>query len=129
MQITPFLMFVGEAKAAIDLYVRAIPNSRIVSIDYYGDEGPGARGTVQHAVIELNGQQVRCIDSPPVHDFTFTPSMSLFIDCDTDEQVDTLYQTLSEEGGVLMPLDQYPFNRRYAWVQDRFGVSWQIGVK
>lgn len=129
MQITPFLMFVGEAKAAIDLYVAAIPNSRIVSIDYYGDEGPGARGTVQHAVIELNGQQVRCIDSPPVHDFTFTPSMSLFIDCDTDAQVDTLYQTLSEEGGVLMPLDQYPFNRRYAWVQDRFGVSWQIGVK
>jgi len=66
------------------------------------------------------------MDSPPVHEFTFTPSTSFFVTCESQSEVDRLFAALSEGGGVLMGLDSYPFAKRYAWVNDRFGVSWQL---
>ena len=65
-------------------------------------------------------------DSPPVHAFTFTPSSSIFIDCDSADQLDRLFAVLSDDGQVLMPVGDYGFSRRFGWLQDRFGVSWLL---
>jgi predicted 3-demethylubiquinone-9 3-methyltransferase (glyoxalase superfamily) len=125
-KITTFLMFTGRAEEAMSFYISLFEGSAIESISRYGENEGGAAGTVQHAVFSLNGQQLMCIDSPPVHSFTFTPSMSLHVKCATEAEIDKLYAALSEGGKVLMPLDTYPFSKRYGWLNDRFGVSWQL---
>jgi predicted 3-demethylubiquinone-9 3-methyltransferase (glyoxalase superfamily) len=66
------------------------------------------------------------MDSHIPNEFTFTPASSFFVNCDDEAEIDRLFAALSEGGSVLMPLDAYPFAARYAWVQDRFGVSWQL---
>jgi predicted 3-demethylubiquinone-9 3-methyltransferase (glyoxalase superfamily) len=127
--ITTFLMFEGKAEEAMNFYVSLFRNSRVIDITRYGPEGPGAEGSVLHATFSLNGQTFRCIDSPVKHGFSFTPSISLFAECGSESEIDALYAKLSQGGQVLMPLDAYPFSPRYAWLNDRFGVSWQIGLQ
>ena len=77
------------------------------------------------AAFQIAGQRVMCIDSPVKHAFTFTPSMSLFVDLDDETQIEPLFETLSTDGAVLMPLAD---SRRFGWVSDRFGVSWQLNL-
>jgi len=67
-----------------------------------------------------------CIDSPSVHEFTFTPSISLFVDCESVEEIEKLYSALSKDGKEFMPLGEYGFSEKFGWCQDRFGVSWQL---
>jgi predicted 3-demethylubiquinone-9 3-methyltransferase (glyoxalase superfamily) len=124
--ITPFLMFEGDAEAAMDFYLSLFPGSSIQAITRYDAEGPGKPGTVVTATFLLNGQAIMCIDSPVKHAFTFTPASSLFVECDSAAEVDRLFAALSDGGKVLMGLDRYPFASRFAWVNDRFGVSWQL---
>jgi predicted 3-demethylubiquinone-9 3-methyltransferase (glyoxalase superfamily) len=69
-----------------------------------------------------------CVDSPVQHGFTFTPAMSLFVDCDGEEEIDRLFAGLSGDGQILMPLGPYPFSRRFGWLSDKFGVSWQLNL-
>ena len=69
-----------------------------------------------------------CIDSPAKHAFTFTPAISIFVNCTSENDIDTLFEKLSEGGQVLMPLSPYPFSKKFAWTNDRFGVSWQINL-
>jgi predicted 3-demethylubiquinone-9 3-methyltransferase (glyoxalase superfamily) len=69
-----------------------------------------------------------CIDSPVKHEFTFTPAMSLFVDCQSEDELKRLYSELAAAGSVLMPIENYGFSRRFAWVSDRFGVSWQLNL-
>ena len=127
MQITTFLMFQkNDAEEAMNTYMALFPDSRVLSIERYGPAEAGKEGTVKLATFELNGTPVKCIDSPVEHAFTFTPSMSLFIDCDDAAQVDHLAAQLGEGGQALMPPGEYGFSTRFAWVQDRFGVSWQF---
>ncbi len=126
-RITTFLMFQdGCAGQAMDFYVSLFPDSRVERIERYGAEGPGKEGTVVRADFLLNGQRFICIDSPVPHAFGFTPSISLFVDCASEEEIDRLFAALSDGGAVMMPLGEYPFARRFAWVGDRFGVSWQL---
>ena len=80
------------------------------------------------ATFSLAGQTFMCIDSPVKHEFAFTPAMSLFVDCADEPEIDTLFAKLSEGGQVLMPLGQYPFARKFGWVSDQFGVSWQLNL-
>lgn len=127
-EITPFLMFEGQAEEAMTLYLGLFENSEIVSVKRYGPGEPGPEGTFVHAVFSLNGQKIMCIDSPTQHGFTFTPSVSLFVSDSDEGKITKYFETLSEGGKVLMPLDAYPFSRRYAWLQDRFGVSWQLSA-
>jgi len=128
MRITTFLMFTGEAETAMSFYVSLFPQSRILSIERYGPEGPGPEGTVKLADFELNGTRLMCIDSPAAHAFTFTPAMSLFVDVEDLTALQDAFGRLSEGGQVLMPPDAYGFSTRFAWVQDRFGVSWQLNL-
>ncbi|HRJ43424.1 MAG TPA: VOC family protein, partial [Caldilineaceae bacterium] len=98
----------------------------IQQITRYGPEGPGAEGSVIHATFTLAGQELMAIDSPAKHGFTFTPSMSFYISCQSEAEIDELFARLSAGGEVLMPLAPYPFSPKFAWMADRFGVSWQL---
>ena len=124
----PFLMFEGRAEEALSFYASTIPDSRIVDIVHYGEGQAGKAGTVMRAKAIIAGQEVLATDSPMQHDFTFTPALSFFVDCSTEEEVERLANTLGEGGQVFMPLDNYGFSRRFAWVGDRFGVSWQVNL-
>ena len=125
-EINPFLMFPGGAETAMKFYVSLFPGSVIESLSHYGPEGPGAAGTVKQATVLLLERRLEFFDSPVRHAFTFTPAISFAVACDTAEEVDRLFAALSEGGQVLMGLDAYPFAHRFGWVNDKFGVSWQL---
>lgn len=126
-KITPFLMFQdGNAEEAMNFYISLFDNSEIVNITRYGANEAGKEGTVMHAVFSLNGQEYMCIDSSVKHEFTFTPAMSLYVTCDTEEEINKVFEKLSEGGKILMPLGSYPFSERFGWVNDKYGVSWQL---
>lgn len=125
-KIKTFLMFEGNAEEAMNFYISLFPDSEVKSILRYGEDDSGPAGTVHQAVFSLNGQLFMCIDSPVNHSFTFTPAMSLFVTCDTVEEIDAVAAKLSEGGQILMPLDEYSFSKRFAWLNDRYGVSWQL---
>ncbi|MNC27511.1 3-demethylubiquinone-9 3-methyltransferase [compost metagenome] len=69
-----------------------------------------------------------CIDSYVKHGFSFTPSISLYVNCASEAELDTVFEQLSQGGNVLMPLGEYPFSRKFGWVADRFGVTWQLNL-
>ncbi len=126
------LMFVGEqhgkAEQAIGFYVSLFKNSRIVNVARYGPEQPEVEGTVAHARFVLDGQEYIGMDGGLAHNFTFTPATSIFVTCETEPELDALFEKLSAGGSVLMPLDRYPFSAKFAWVNDRYGVSWQLNL-
>jgi predicted 3-demethylubiquinone-9 3-methyltransferase (glyoxalase superfamily) len=74
------------------------------------------------------GHALIVIDSPVKHDFTFTPAMSLFLDCESRDELDSAFEKLSAGGRIYMPLDSYGFSTRFGWCTDRFGVSWQLNL-
>jgi predicted 3-demethylubiquinone-9 3-methyltransferase (glyoxalase superfamily) len=127
-KITTFLMFEGRAEEAMKFYVSLFENSRVEAIKRYGPGEAGAEGSVTLARFSLNGREFLCIDSPVKHAFTFTPAISLFVDCHSEPELDGLFGRLSEGGQVLMPLDRYPFSRKFGWIADRYGVSWQLNL-
>jgi predicted 3-demethylubiquinone-9 3-methyltransferase (glyoxalase superfamily) len=127
-KITTFLMFEGNAEEAMTFYVSLFDAAEVVSITRYGADGPGKDGSVQHATFSLGGEQFMCIDSPMKHDFTFTPAMSLFVQCENEAEIERLYAALVERGTELMPLGNYGFSTEFGWVNDRFGVSWQLNL-
>ncbi|MFC3884855.1 VOC family protein [Bacillus songklensis] len=125
-KITTFLMFDGKAEEAMNFYTSLFKQSEIISITRYGANEAGAEGTVLHATFSLNGQVFMCIDSSVKHEFTFTPAISLYVTCDTEEEIDALFGKLSQDGEILMPLASYPFSEKFGWVADKYGVSWQL---
>lgn len=120
------LMFTGRAEEAIGFYTDLFDDSSVEFMEHYGPEYPGPEGQVVHGRFRLNGQLLMAMDSAVEQPFTFTPSISIFVTCPDESEVDRLFAGLSDGGAVMMPLDTYPFATRYAWVQDRFGVSWQL---
>jgi predicted 3-demethylubiquinone-9 3-methyltransferase (glyoxalase superfamily) len=125
-KITTFLMFEGKAEEAMNFYISLFEDSEIKSISRYGENEAGPVGSTRHAVFTINGQELMCIDSFVSHGFSFTPAMSLFVSLDTESELDKIYAALAEGGQILMPLAAYPFSKKYGWVNDRFGVSWQL---
>jgi predicted 3-demethylubiquinone-9 3-methyltransferase (glyoxalase superfamily) len=126
--ITPFLMFKGDASQAISLYSEAFSDTEILSLETYSTGGLGKEGSVKRASLRVLGQNFTVIDSAVEHEFDFTPSISLFVECDSLEMLQASYQKLSNQGEVLMPLNNYGFSKQFAWVTDRFGVSWQLNL-
>jgi predicted 3-demethylubiquinone-9 3-methyltransferase (glyoxalase superfamily) len=126
--VTTQLMFFGTAEAALDLYVSLFPDSAITSMERYGPGEMGPEGTVKRATFTLAGREFAAIDSPVKHAFDFTPSMSFFVECASEAEQDAAYNTLSEGGQALMPLGNYGFSTRFGWINDRFGVSWQLNL-
>ena len=115
-------MYQGDAAAALDLYDGVFADFRILERD------AGEDGKIRMARAELGGHRINLIDTPPVHDFTFTPSVSFFVEMHSEEALDAAFEKLSDGGKVLMPLDGYDFSPRFGWVQDPYGVSWQLSL-
>ncbi|MCJ8014831.1 VOC family protein [Paenibacillus sp. KQZ6P-2] len=127
--ITPFLMFDGQAEEAMNFYVSIFKSSEVLRITRYGANEAGAEGSVKQAAFSLKGQTFMCNDSNVKHAFTFTPAISMFVTCDSDEEITEAFNKLSEGGAILMPLSAYPFAYKFSWVQDKFGISWQLSFK
>ncbi len=113
-KITPFLWFDGNAEEAMNFYLSVFRNSKVVSVSRYGDAGPGPRGTVMVAQFQLDGQDFMALNGGP--QFTFSPAMSLLVSCETQEEVDRYWDKLSEGGKP----------GQCGWLQDKYGLSWQI---
>jgi predicted 3-demethylubiquinone-9 3-methyltransferase (glyoxalase superfamily) len=121
-------MFEGRAEEALRFYVSLFAGSAITSIERYGAGESGPEGTVKIATFELAGRPFIAIDSPVKHGFTFTPAMSIFVECESAAELDAAFARLSDGGSVLMPVDNYGFSARFGWIADRFGVSWQLNL-
>ena len=126
--VTPFLMFEGAAEEAVNLYVSLFRDSSIRMIERYRSGEGGAEGSVKQCHFTVAGLPLRCFDSPTKHAFTFTPSVSLFVDCESEAELDAAFASLSAAGKVMMPPGNYGFSAKFAWVSDRFGVSWQLNL-
>jgi predicted 3-demethylubiquinone-9 3-methyltransferase (glyoxalase superfamily) len=113
-KITPFLWFDGKAEEAANFYVSVFRNSKVVSVTRYGQAGPGPKGSVMSAVFQLEGQQFHALNGGP--QFKFSPAISLFVDCETQQEVDELWERLSAGGKT----------NRCGWLDDKFGLTWQI---
>jgi len=122
-------MFETGAEQAMNFYVSLFKGSEIRRIERYGPGEQGAEGSIKKADFVLGGHEMSCIDSPAKHGFTFTPSISLFVDCEDESELDRVFTQLSAGGTVLMPLDNYGFSTKFGWVSDRFGVSWQLNLR
>lgn len=120
-KITPHLWFDKQAKEAAALYTSLFPNSRIKRQSVLHNT---PSGDVDLLSIELSGYELALISAGPL--FKFNPSISFLVACATKEQVDSLWNELSKGGNALMELGSYPFSERYGWIQDRYGVSWQL---
>jgi predicted 3-demethylubiquinone-9 3-methyltransferase (glyoxalase superfamily) len=113
-QITPFLWFDGNAEEAMNFYTSIFKNSKIGSVRRYGDAGPGPKGSVMTGTFQLNGQEFMVLNGGPL--FKFTEAISFFVNCETQEEVDELWEKLSAGGQ----------ESRCGWLKDKFGLSWQI---
>lgn len=126
MRARTFLMFTGEAEDALAHYQKAFPALVIGAVKRHAD-GPMA-GKILTAEAHLAGHGLLFHDSPPVHAFGFTPAMSIFVDVLGPQDLDDAYAVLLEGGTALMEVGDHGFSRRFAWVQDRYGVSWQLNL-
>jgi predicted 3-demethylubiquinone-9 3-methyltransferase (glyoxalase superfamily) len=113
-KIIPFLWFDGKAEEAMNFYVSIFKDSKVVNVSRYGDAGPGTKGSVMSATFQLNGQQFYALNGGP--HFTFTPAISFFVNCETQEEVDELWEKLSAGGE----------KSQCGWLKDKYGLSWQI---
>ena len=127
-KIHSFLMFEGNAEEAMTMYTSLFEESEIINIIRYGPNEPGEEGSVLHATFLVKGQEFMASDSYVKHDFTFTPSISMFVTCDSEEEIDIAYAKLSQGGEILMPLADYSFSAKFGWINDKFGVSWQLSL-
>ena len=119
-------MFEGNAEEAIYFYMGIFSNTKINFIKRYQAHEPGPEGKVEVALFSLNGQEFKCIDSVTKLGFSFTPSISLFVVCETEQEVDNAFEKLSAGGEVYIPLTTYPFGNKFGWVADKYGISWQL---
>ena len=114
-KITTFLWFDNNAEEAANFYVSIFKNSKILNMSRYGDAGPGPKGSVMTCTFQLEGQEFIALNGGP--HFKFTEAISLFVDCETQEEVDTLWNKLTADGGAPS---------QCGWLKDKFGLSWQI---
>jgi predicted 3-demethylubiquinone-9 3-methyltransferase (glyoxalase superfamily) len=121
-KITPFLWFEDDAEEAMKFYVEIFEDSRIININRYGEGS--LKGKVMTGEFQLEGQQFIAMDGGT--EFSFTPAVSFFVNCVTEDKLDRYYSQLVDGGSVLMPLKKYPFGEKYTWVTDKYGVSWQL---
>jgi predicted 3-demethylubiquinone-9 3-methyltransferase (glyoxalase superfamily) len=113
-KIAPFLWFDGKAEEAMNFYVSIFKNSKVGRVTRYGEAGPGLKGTVMSATFQLEGQEFMALNGGP--QFTFTPAISFFVNCETQQEVDELWEKLAEGGK----------KDRCGWLKDKYGLSWQI---
>ncbi|WP_172370358.1 VOC family protein [Sporosarcina jiandibaonis] len=123
-KITPLLMFNGNAEEAIKFYASIFNNAHIESILHQEN------GTVMHATFTLHGQTFMAIDNGNENDIhPFTAAFSLCVSCETEQEIDTVFKKLAKDGKILMDLGPTPFSVKFAWIEDQYGVSWQLNLE
>lgn len=127
--ITSLTFQKDDAEQAMNFYISLFDNSRIIDLKRWGQGGPGKEGKIMQATFELNGKKFMCSDSPPVHNWDFSPAIAIYVECKNEEELERLFAKLSENGIVAMPLDNYGFSQKFGWVVDQFGVSWQLNLQ
>jgi len=138
MKVTTFLTFVGDqcgrAEEAIKLYTSIFPNSEIKRmIKYSAGEPGGTPELIKYGEFILNGVKYGISESSYNHAWTFTPGVSLFVDCDSEDEIQVLFKQLSSEGKIMIPLDNYGsenygFGKMFGWCEDKYGISWQLNL-
>ncbi len=113
-EISPFLWFDDNAEEAMNFYTSIFPDSTVLDVTRYGEAGPGTPGTVMSGTFRLRGQEFMALNGGP--EFTFTEAISFFVGCETQDEVDELWEELSEGGE----------EQQCGWIKDRYGLSWQI---
>lgn len=126
--ITPFLWFDNQAEDVSRFYTRVFSDSRIKMVNHYSEEGAKmaglSAGAVMTVAFEIEGMEFVALNGGPV--FQIGPTISFFVNCTDIAEIDRLWAKLSEDGQVFMPLDKYHFSEKYGWIQDKYGVSWQL---
>lgn len=129
-KITPFLWFDNNAEEAINFYISLFDNSSILTVNRYDDAGAKASGqkagTAMTVTFKLEGQNFTALNGGP--HFKLNQSTSFFVYCESDKKIENVFNKLSEGGEVIFPLDKYDWSEKYAWVIDKFGLSWQLDV-
>lgn len=139
MKISTFLTFVGDqcgkADEALNFYTSIFPNSSITSITRYRAGEPGGTPElIKYGVFTLNGLTFMVSESNYNHQWSFTPGVSLFVDFDSEKEIDAVFEKLSSNGGqVMIPLDHYGeenygFGKKFGWCEDQYGISWQLNL-
>lgn len=140
MTTSTFLTFVGDqcgkAEEAIRFYTSIFPNSKIKSIVKYAEGEPGGSPElIKYGIFTLNGAEYMVSESNYNHAWSFTPAVSIFVTCNTEQEIDALFENLSSNGGkVMIPLDNYKgkgdygFGRKFGWCEDKYGISWQLNL-
>lgn len=127
-KITPFLWFDTQAEEAVNFYITVFNNSKIKTTTRYGEAGAKASGMSENSVMtmdfQIEGQDFVAINGGPV--FQINPTISFFVNCETIQEIERIWGKLAENGTVMMDLDNYPFAEKYGWIQDKYGVSWQL---
>lgn len=127
-KITPFLWFDNNAEEAVNFYTTLFKNSKEGNASHYDEAGAKVsgrpKGSVMTIPFQLYGQEFVALNGGP--HFKFNPSVSFFVNCKTENEVQKLWDKLSVGGKALMPLDKYPFSEKYGWIQDKYGLSWQL---
>ena len=130
--ISTFLLFVGDqagkAEEAIHFYTSIFDNSTIISIEHYGANENEPEGFVKVAKFTLGGVKYMASESDFKHQFNFTPAISFFIECDCESELKAAFEKLGDGGKALMPVDNYGFSRQFGWVEDKYGVNWQLNL-
>jgi len=128
VQVHTHIMFQGEAEEAVRLYDAIFDTFEVQSTERYGAGESFEAGTFRLASVRFSGQSLIIFNSPPMHDFTFTPAMSLYVDLESREAFEAAFERLSEGGEILMPVGDYGFSPHFYWLKDRFGLSWQLSL-
>lgn len=140
MMTTTFFTFVGDqcgkAEEAINFYTSIFPNSEIKSITKYSEgEAGGTPELIKFGVFTLDGTEYMVSESNFNHEWSFTPGVSLFVESNSENEIQTLFEKLSSNGGqIMVPLDNYEgdgdygFGKKFGWCQDKFGISWQLNL-
>ncbi|MBI1340225.1 VOC family protein [bacterium] len=121
-----FLMFEGHAEHALNLHASVFDSAGRGAVTRHGPEAGALAGAILRAELTIGGHRLVYFDSPPVHNFGFTPAISIFVDLTSADAVDAKAASLMDRGAALMPPGDYGFSKRFAWVKDRFGVTWQL---
>ena len=139
MRTITFLTFVGDqcgrAEEAINFYTSVFPDSEIKSITRYAEgESGGTPELIKYAVFTINGTEYRASESNYNHAWSFTPGVSLFVECTSETQIQNLFEVLSSNGGqIMIPLENYGsenygFGKKFGWCEDSYGISWQLNL-
>ena len=127
-KITPFLWFDNQTEEAVNFYLTVFDNSKIKTATRYGEEVAKATGMPENSVMtmafQIEGQDFVVLNGGTV--FQINPTISFFVNCETIQEIDRLWGKLSEDGTIMMELDNYQFSEKYGWIQDKYGVSWQL---